>query len=189
MPLKRPLYFVHGLPGNRNVFRQDPDGDMAVSSTAQRFQWHPSPKDSKRQLWNGSFLELGFGFPAGKRGGRELLEGYLPQLRTWWQDGPLYYEQTTILGKLDGDLDSNALDDPTVLLMRVRVVNTSATETARAVLVLSSHGAGRDERLELDGERVVARTKNGDRRFRYLFQSADRGKTLPMVPICAGRWN
>jgi hypothetical protein len=160
--MKRPLYFVHGLPGNRNVFRQDADGDLAVSSAAQRFQWHPSAKDSQRQLWNGGALELGFGFPAGKRGGRELLDGYLPQLRTWWQDGPLYYEQTTILGKLDGDLDSNALDDPTVLLMRVRVVNTSVAETAPAALLLSSRAADA-ERLQLDGERVVALANNHKR--------------------------
>ncbi len=178
MPLKRPLYFVHGLPGNRNVFRQDPDGDIAISSVVQRFQWHPSPKDSARQLWKGSFLELGFGFPPGKRGGRELLEGYLPQLRSWWQDGPIYYEQTTILGKLNGDLISNALDDPTVLFMQVRVVNTSATETANARLTLSSRGAGRNERLRLDGQRVLVAGENGNPRLRYLLQSANPGRIV-----------
>jgi hypothetical protein len=185
MPLKRPLYFVHGLPGNRDVFRQNPDGDLAVSSTAQRFQWHPSSKDSERQLWKGGSLDLGFGFPAGKCGGRELLEGYLPQLRTWWQDGPLLYEQTTILGKLDGDLNSIALDDPTVLLMRVRVVNTSAAETATAMLLLSSHAAG-NERLKHDRDRVVASVKNRDR-LRYLFQTANRGKTVSDGPNL--RWS
>jgi hypothetical protein len=175
MPIKRPLYYVHGLPGNRNLFRQDPNGNLAVSSMPQRFQWHPSSKDTKRQLWSGAFLDLGFGFPADRRGGRELLEGYLPPLRTWWQDGPVHYEQTTILGKLDGRLDSNALDDPTVLLMRVRVVNTSSDETADAALYLSSRTADGEERLELDGERVVARVGD-DRRFRYLIRSAGRGK-------------
>jgi hypothetical protein len=178
MPLKRPLYFVHGLPGNRNVFRQDPDGDLAVGSTPQRFQWHPSSKDSQRQLWDGGYLQLGFGLPLDHCGGRELLEGYLPRLRTWWQEGPLYYEQTTILGKLEGDLDSAALDDPTVLLMRVRVVNTSSAETSKATLLLSSRSATGGERLEFDGERVFARVKNVKRCFRYLVRSAQRGNTV-----------
>jgi hypothetical protein len=178
MPLKRPLYFVHGLPGNRNVFRQDPDGDLAVSSIRHRFQWHPSPKDTKRKLWRGNFLLLGFGFPAGPCGGRELLEGYLPPLRTWWQAGPLYYEQSTILGKLEGGLDFQALDDPTVLLMRVRIVNTSSTETAPAALSLSARTADGQERLERDGDRVYARLRNDERRFRYLFRSADPGNIV-----------
>jgi len=178
MPLKRPLYFVHGLPGNRNAFRQDPDGSLAISGARNRFRWQPSAKDSDRKLWRGSFLELEFGFPDERRGGRELLEGYLPCLRTWWQDGPLYYEQTTILGKLDGDLGSVALDDPTVLLMRVRVVNVSSTETADAALSLGSRDSAGVERLELDGQRVLARVAQGDRRLRYLFRFAGGGKTV-----------
>jgi hypothetical protein len=178
MPLKRPLYFVHGLPGNRNVFRQDPDGDVGVSSMPHRFQWHGSPKDSQRKQWGGHFLELGFGFPAGKRGGRELLEGYLPELRTWWQDGPVYYEQTAILGKLDGNLTSQALNDPTVLLMRVRVVNTSAAETGEARLTLSSRDGHGQERLVIDGEKVLAHGKGDNPRFRYLFRSTGRGSAV-----------
>lgn len=176
MPLKRPFYFVHGLPGNRNVFRQDPNGELAVGSSRNRFQWHPSPKDSRRKLWNGNWLLLSFGFP-GSRGGRELLEGYLPCLRTWWQDGPLFYEQTTILGKLDGDLRSKALDDPTVLFMKIRVVNTSSSEAAKAALALGSSDATGSERLERDGDRVYASAKDGSRRFRYLFRPAEPGQT------------
>ena len=61
-------------------------------------------------------------------GGRELLDGFLPQLKTWWQDGPVYYEQITILDKLDKDLSVVHLDDPTLLLMQVRIVNISASE-------------------------------------------------------------
>lgn len=177
MPLKRPLYFVHGLPGNRNVFRHDPNGDLAVSGTPQRFKWLPSPKDSDRKLWQGDYLELGFGFPVNQQCGRELREGYLPQLRSWWQEGSLHYEQTAILGKLNGNLESNALDDPTLLLMRIRIVNTSATESADAKLLLSSNASTGGERLELDGDRIFAREKSGERHFRYLLQSADRGKT------------
>ncbi len=182
MPLKRPLYFVHGLPGNRNVIRQDADGDLAISNLARRFRWHPSSKDSERHLWKGSYLELGFGFPNDKCDGRELLEGYLPQLRTWWQQGPIHYEQTTALGKLAGRLDAKTLDDPTVLWMRVRVVNTSAADTGDASLLLNSRAGGRKERLQLDGEQVVALLKNGDRRIRYLFRPAEGGKTVSDGP-------
>ncbi|MBN2577447.1 MAG: hypothetical protein JXB10_00455 [Pirellulales bacterium] len=178
MPLKRPLYFVHGLPGNRNNYRQDPNGDLAVSNARSRFQWHPSPKDSQRKLWRGNWLLLGFGF-ADAPCGRELLEGYLPPLRTWWQNGPLYYEQTTIPGKLEGGTGFHALDDPTVLMMRVRVVNTSSTETAQASLSLSARTADGFDRLELDGDRVYARLKNSRRRLRYLLQSAAPGKIVP----------
>ncbi|MBN1911024.1 MAG: hypothetical protein JW818_14860 [Pirellulales bacterium] len=179
MPLKRPLYFVHGLPGNRNVFRQAADGEVAISKMQQRFQWHPSPKDSRRKLWRDRYLEFGFGFPANRRGGRELLDGYLPRLRTWWQEGPLFYEQTTILGKLEGDLDSIAVDDPTVLFMRVRIVNTSSSESGEAALTLSSRDGNAVERLELDGNRMVARSKNGRRLIRYLLRSANAGRTIP----------
>ncbi|MBN2021886.1 MAG: hypothetical protein JW809_03760 [Pirellulales bacterium] len=178
MPLKQPLYFVHGLPGNRNVFRQDPHGDLAVSSTNSRHRWNPSPRDSERQLWRGGYLDLGFGFPAGRCGGRELAEGYLPRLRTWWQDGPVFYEQTTILGKLQGDLDSIVLDDPTVLFMRVRAVNTSATELGGATLALGSRDGGGVERLEIDGQRVFVRGPNDQRLLRYLLHSPEGSQTV-----------
>jgi hypothetical protein len=188
MPLKRPLYFVHGLPGNRNVFRQDPNGNLAISSTPHRLGWHPSPKDTSRQLWEGGYLDLGFGFPADKCGGRELLQGYLPQLRTWWQQGPLHYEQTTILGRLNGgDLAAVRLDDPTLLLMRVRVVNTSTMIPATATLLLSSQDAGGREHLELYGQRVVTRGRKDDLRLRYLLQSAGRGKITSDGPNL--RWS
>ena len=94
MPLKRPLWFVHGLPGNRNPIRQDPNGEIAVGRIGKR--GHdlppPDPKDTDRKAWSGKFLTLRFGFPpSDHRAGRELLEGYVPLLRTWWVDGPIYY--------------------------------------------------------------------------------------------------
>ena len=177
MPPKDPLYFVHGLPGNRNVMRQDPNGEVSVSNNSRWFHLFRSPRDSDRKGWEGGFLTLRFGFPADKRGGRELLEGYLPQLRTWWVDGPVRYEQSTILDKLDGDLKEIRLDEPTVLLVRVRVTNTSASSAATAGLHLSSQ-AQRPEKLVAKGDRVLARA-DGGARFRCLMESGGRGAIRP----------
>ncbi|ASV74942.1 hypothetical protein THTE_2340 [Thermogutta terrifontis] len=174
MPLKRPLYFVHGLPGNRNLMMQTPNGDIAVSNVSRWFNLPRSPKDTDRKNWNGAMLQLGFGFPNDdRRGGRELRDGYLPLLRTWWAEGPLFYQQETVLDALDGDLNDVQMDDPTLLLMRVRIVNTSADESATARLVLTSR-ADQTEKLQADGPRVYAVA--GENRFlRCLFDSRGRG--------------
>lgn len=174
MPLKHPLYFVHGLPGNRNAMRQDPNGEVAITGIGRWFHLPRSGKDTDRKGWQGEYLTLGFGFPpADRRAGRELLEGYLPLLRTWWVDGPVFYEQETILDKLDPDLSDIRVDDPTVLLVRVRVVNTSGSEAGTARLRLTSH-AGGSERLSVEGDRVTASSDAG-KRFRYLFKTGGRG--------------
>jgi hypothetical protein len=174
MPLRRQLCFVHGLPGNRNTFRQEPNGEVRIAAIASWFKLPKSVKDSTRKGWNGDFLTLDFGFPAeSQRGGRELLEGYLPQLRTWWVDGPIYYEQTTLLDKLEPGLDNVRMDDPTVLLMRVRLVNTSAAAKGTARLRLSSSDTA-GETLVVEGDRVLARRSDGSR-LRYLFETGGRG--------------
>jgi hypothetical protein len=174
MPLKRPLYFVHGLPGNRNAVRQDPNGDISITSSGHWFQRPASPKDSARKLWGGGALALSFGFPAdNSRGGRLLLEGYLPCLRTWWQAGPIYYESRTILDKLDGNLNEIQGDDPTLLLMSLRLTNTSKRETGKASLRLASRPGDR-EKLRLDGPKAFAETKDGPR-LRYLVDLGGRG--------------
>ncbi len=165
MPLKRPLNFVHGLPGNRNTMRQEPNGEIEVTSVRRWFNVQHSPRDSERKLWEGDRLRLSFGFPRAElRGGRELQEGYLPVLRTWWQDGPVYYEQKTVLTA--AELSDIALDAPTVLLMRVRVVNVSDTQEAPVALRFGSD-AGGDERLVLKGNRILAATNTGGR-LRFL---------------------
>ena len=174
MPLKRPLWFVHGLPGNRNAVRHNPNGDIVIAGHTEAFALDRSPRDSDRKLWDGDMLGIGFGLPADvHRAGRELRDGYLPLLRTWWVDGPLYYEQRAILDKLAGNLAEVRLDDPTVLLMRVRVVNTSATETAKASLCLTTRPANGEE-LYLDNDQVMARHGDGDR-LRFLIRGATEG--------------
>ena len=175
MPLKHPLWFVHGLPGNRNAMKQLPTGDIVLTGHRRWFGIDRSPKDSDRKGWKGDFLTLGFGFPSEeRRAGRELHQGYLPLLRTWWVDGPIYYQQKTILDKLDPDLSEVRLDDPTVLLMQVRVVNTSDTEAGTARLHLTSHPSGGEE-VYVEGGRVLARSADGPR-LRYLVRAGDRGQ-------------
>ncbi len=165
MPLKRPLYFVHGLPGNRNTMRQAPNGEIEVSAVGRWFEVQRSPHDSDRKLWEGEWLRISCGFPRGElRGGRELQEGFLPVLRTWWQEGPLYYEQKTVLTV--PRLNEPTLNRPTILLMQIRVVNTSDSQAADAGLRFSSN-AGGDERLVLDGSRVLAVTDK-EKRLRFL---------------------
>jgi len=185
MPIKRAWVFAHGLPGNRNLIKQEPNGELAITKVGHWFNLrHRSPKDSDRKDWEGEFLGLGFGFPPQeKQAGRELEQGYLPLLKTQWVDGPIYYEQRTILDKLDGDLSEIHLDDPTVLLMSVRVVNTSKSASGTAHLRLTSCGraelettsrAELSEKLVVQGDRVSARSAKG-LRFRYLIRSGDRG--------------
>jgi hypothetical protein len=160
MPLKRQLWFVHGLPGDRNLVRQEPNGVIRIWKIDRWFNLPKSARDTERKGFEGDTLSLDFGLPGDEqRGGRELRDGYLPEVRTWWLDGPIYYEQTTILDKLEPGLDNIRMDDPTVLLMRVRAVNTSGSEKGVARLRLTSHANG-PEKLLIDGDCVVA--KQGD---------------------------
>lgn len=183
MPLKRPLNFVHGLPGNRNVVEQYADGNLVLGLAKPRADWQAGGGESRR-LWNGRNLRFNFGFPEDRDGRRELLEGWLPVLRTCWQEGPLFYEQTAFLGKLDGDINRCALDDTTVLRMRVRIVNTSGTETAEAILSPNARAevspASKThvewDRLEFEGERVFGNA-GASRHFRFLFRTAGGGRT------------
>jgi hypothetical protein len=169
MPLKRPLYFVHGLPGNRNTMRQNPNGEIEVTAVKRWFDVQRSGRDSARKLWTGDTLRISLGFPPEEaRGGRELHEGYLPVLRTWWQEGPVYYEQKTVLTAA-GDLSEVALDTPTVLLMQVRTVNVSQSEESTATLRLGSNARG-DEKVALEKDQVLARTDQGER-LRFLVKT------------------
>lgn len=173
MPLKRPLYFVHGLSGNRNAMHQQANGAIEITSWARWFNIQKSAKDSERKEWPDPVLKLDFGFPADAlRGGRELKDGYLPLLRTWWQDGPIYYELSTILDKIDPNLDDIQLDDPTVLLMRVRFVNTSATDAGTARLRFSQTTP--DEKVTAKDGRILAQSKDGGR-LRFLIRLEDLG--------------
>ncbi len=169
MPLKRPLYFVHGLPGNRNTMRQTPNGEIEVTAVKRWFDVQRSPRDSARKLWAGDTLRISLGFPSEElRGGRELEDGYLPVLRTWWQAGPMYYQQKTVLTAA-GDLNEVALDTPTVLLMQVRMVNVSDTQGATAALWFGS-GARANEKLALRKDQVLAVTDQGER-LRFLVKA------------------
>jgi hypothetical protein len=169
MPLKRPLYFVHGLPGNRNTMRQNPNGQIEVTAVKRWFDVQRSPRDSARKLWTGDTLRISLGLPPEEsRGGRELQEGYLPVLRTRWQSGPVYYEQKTVLTAA-GDLNGVALDTPTVLLMQVRVVNVSDSQEGTAVLRFGSN-ARESEKLTLRKDQVMAVTEQGER-LRFLVKA------------------
>ena len=161
MPLKRALFFVHGLPGNRNAVRQEPNGGIHVTSEPHWFTRPSSPKDTDRKKWSGGNLVMHFGFPDdSQRGGRALLDGWLPLLRTWWQDGTLYYEQETVLDALDGDLKDVRADDPTLLLIKLRVLNTSDSAPARARLRITTRDE-KEESLRLEADRILASAPDG----------------------------
>jgi len=176
MPLKRPLYFVHGLPGNRNTMRQLPNGEVFIGANPLWFKNPTSARDSERKKWHGDWLRLGFGFaPEGTPAGRELREGYLPELRMWWQRGPVQIEVRSVLDALSGDLSRTPpLDEPTVLLMRVRFVNTSADETGTAQLRFSSVAQDQPETVRVAGDQVLA-DYEGQARLRALVATGGRG--------------
>jgi hypothetical protein len=196
MPLKHKIPFVHGLPGDRNVFRQDSNGDLSISNWQKRFQWQTSPSDTKRRPWAND-LRMGWRFPGNTCGGRELLEGSLPVLRMWWIEGPLFYEQLTVLDTLRGNVgrervgrssspDDIRLDDPTVLLMKVRIHNTSPSDRATARLTLFADDedtlhADRKKRrdsLSLVGENVWGQGARKERQFRYLWKNGGKGTVV-----------
>lgn len=186
MPIKHPIWFVHGLPGNRNVIKQLPNGNIEISNSKRWFNLNKSDRDSSRKGWKGDMPQLLFGFTDNDfPGGRELLDGFLPQLRTWWQDGPVYYEQITILDKLDKDLSVVHLDDPTLLLMQVRVVNISSEKEAKATLNFSSYDED-NEKLVFEGDRVFADSR-GQKKFRYLIRTNSQG-TMSETKVGA-RWD
>ncbi len=175
MPLKRPLMFVHGLPGNRNAMYQEGAGPVSITGKPRWFNLPSSPKDTPHKHWGGDFLQLHFGFPGDHRvKARELKDGHLPMLTSWYREGTLSYEQTTVLDKLDGNLDAVALDDPTALLMRVRIVNVSASQPATAALHLRTLAEGKPEPVSLAGDRLLAVWK-GSPRLRYIVRGLEQG--------------
>jgi hypothetical protein len=170
MPLRNPIWFVHGLPGDRNAVRQQPNGEIQIWQIERWFNLPKSAKDTDRKGFAGDMLTLDFGLPADSlRAGRELLDGYLPRLRTWWVDGPIYYEQVTCLDKLEPGLENVQMDDPALLMMRVRVQNTSATEHGVARLRMTA-AADKPETLIVDGDRVSAKQPSGTS-LRYLLKT------------------
>jgi hypothetical protein len=178
MPLKRPLYFVHGLPGNRDAMNQLPNGDIEIAAGDRWFNLPVSSRDTKRQSWQGGILKVHLGLPADSlRGGRELKDGYLPLLRTWWQAGPVYYEQTSILAPLDGDLKDIALDDPTVLLMQIRMVNLSESGKAAARLRFSTE-AQNEGNLVISGDKGINESRTGPH-VRFMILSGNNGRYEP----------
>lgn len=176
MPLKRPLYFVHGLPGNRNAMHQNPDGAVVIGSRKRWFNLPRSAKDTPRKKWGGELLTLGFGFPNDEHvNQRALKDGYLPLLTTWYRNGSLSYEQHTILDTLRGGLENVTLDDPSLLLMHVRIANTSMSEKATASLLLTSKSAEPPEKLTFDQGRVLGVWQN-KLVLRYVAKGLDKGK-------------
>ncbi len=167
MPRRHPLYFVHALPGNRNAMHQLANGDVVVTASRHWFNLPPSPRDTARKQWDGERLTICFERPEATRGGRELLDGWLPQVRTWWQDGPIHTELTSVLDALDGQLAPGALDQPTALYLRWRCHNNSPEATGTAQLKLRVSG----ESVRLDGDLVVA-DYSGEARCRCLWRDA-----------------
>lgn len=192
MPLKHPLNFVHGLPGNRNAMEQEAGGEIRIAAGGIWFDRMPSPADASKEWDDPKHFRLYFGLPdESHRSGRQLLDGYLPLLTTDWQDGPLHYRQQTILDTMDGDWSDFGVDTPSVLLMRIRIVNTSERNDADAHLLLSAHGRTVTEKLYHDGDRVLADYK-GRPCLRYIINTRDQGSlkdgedgvhwSLPMKP-------
>lgn len=173
MPLKHPLYFVHGLPGNRNSMKQHPNGQIEFTTVKPWFSTPKSSRDSERRFWNGKKLEIDLGFPDETlRGGRELKEGYLPSLRTWWQEGSVYYEQTAFLEPLDQNLDDIALDDPSVLFVKVRLVNVSEEQNGQAKLCLGAWDR-RERKLKVEQGRAFTAE---DRHTRFFMATGGAGE-------------
>lgn len=198
MPPKKPIFFTHGLPGNRNAMRQAPEGSsrflvgwvgidgsdpdalrragegmIEINSSRRWFNLPSSPRDTQRRNWKGDTYRIWLTIP-GRVGGRELRDGYLPQLRTWYRQGPILYESQTILDMLHGNMQQVRLDDPSVLLMRLRMVNTSAERSAEAHFHVRTEATGGDpQKLSRREDRLESHA--GERLDYLLLFKGDRG--------------
>ena len=181
MPLKPPYYFILGCEGGRQRFRMEPNGDLWMNRPS-----HPRKggrRDIPTLLWPEPGVKYRFGLPESRPAERSIAAGYLPIVTTKWVDGDLLYEQEAFADVLAGNLNTAPpmqAGDPTVALLRVRMVNNAA-EPRQARLVLSTesqgeHGAAgaKFETLRAEGDSILG-SYQGQEALRYLVDTGGAG--------------
>jgi hypothetical protein len=183
MPLKRPYPFVLGLEGTRQRFKLQPDGALWMNHPNYAGK-HPGTEGGHLQ-WPDP-VTYRFGLPEGRFADRTIAEGYLPIVTTRWIEGGLVYEEEAFATVMNGELNpSKALagDEPTVAMIRIRIVNT-ADEQQTARLRFSTGQQPRNsqevqpfEKLKIQDDRVIGEFQ-GKEAVRLLVDTGGGGKKV-----------
>jgi hypothetical protein len=171
MPRKGRFYFVLGCEGARQKFRLEPNGDLLLP---QNYIRKVQGKDSDRLLWEGDHLAYRFGLP--EPATRELLDGYLPIMRTNWPTSPIAYLQEALATWLIPDSLSESErqgDDPVVALLHWQLTNVGREQEVARICIQTADADG-DEALSVEGANIYA-TRRAGRRMRLALDTGGRG--------------
>jgi hypothetical protein len=173
MPKKRGRGFMPlGCDGGRQKFGVDSNGDVFYP---KNYITRVKGKDTDRLLWEGGWLRYSFGFPNVEPKERYIEDGYLPIIHAKWESEGVIYEQSAFVTTLGQDILSGEPmqgDDPTILLAKVTLKNTSA-ETQNVTLMLKAKCDVEETLEEKDG--FVFATNYEPKRMRYFINTADKG--------------
>jgi len=175
-PKARLLYFVLGTEGGRQKARLHPNGDLEIG---ENFIRKVPGKDSQRLLWQGENLRYHFGLP-GERPRRELLDGYLPILRSTWDVGSVLYWQEAFATWLEADIaDSSDKqgDDTVVGLIRFGLENPGTAPQRARLAIITADASTTSEPLVAEG-RLIYAEREGGRCLRLAFDAGGRGSLI-----------
>ncbi len=173
MPEKQSRGFMPlGCDGGRQKFGVGENGDVFCPKN-----WIPrvQGKDTDRLLWEGGEIRYSFGFPDVEPTERHREEGHLPIIHAKWETDGVTYEQTAFVTLLGADiLNGKGMqgDDPTLLLAKVTLVNSSG-ERKNVTLRLGSRCDIEEKLQESDG--FVFAANHEPHRMRYCVDIAGRG--------------
>ncbi|MGQ9608693.1 MAG: hypothetical protein ACUVWN_05295 [bacterium] len=172
MPKKKSRGFMPmGCEGGRQKFAVDQNGDVFFS---KNYVTKIRGKDTDRVLWEGTWIRYSFGFPNTQPIERYRLDGYLPMIYGKWASDGIIYEQSafvTLLGKSLVCGERMQGDDPTVLLAKVILTNT--TDSQDVTLKLKSKCDIEETLSAQDG--FVFADNYEPKRLRYYLDTMGKG--------------
>ncbi|NLF18916.1 MAG: hypothetical protein GX595_16925, partial [Lentisphaerae bacterium] len=171
MPGKGRLYFVLGCEGGRQKFRLEPNGDLVLP---ENFIRRVPGRDTGRLLWEGQVLAMRFGLPEPET--RQLLDGYLPIMRTEWTTEPIVVRQEAFATWLVGDIadaTEKQGDDTVVALVRLTFRNDGPSPGVARLSLSTADGGGEEDLQVEDG--LIYTLCGAERRLRLSICSSGRG--------------
>jgi len=171
MPGKGRLYFVLGCEGGRQKIRLEPHGDLVLP---ENFIRRVPGRDTGRLLWEGQALAVRFGLPEPET--RQLLDGYLPIMRTEWTASPIALRQeafaTWLLNDI-ADATEKQGDDPVVALVRLTFHNHGQSPEMAHLSLHTVDGGGEEDLQVEDG--LIYALCGTERRLRFSMDAGGRG--------------
>jgi len=170
-PLKDPHYIPLSFEGGRQHFMLDEHGNVrCINNWISRIRG----KDTDRCRWNGHDIEYFFGLPDSRPVERELTDGCLPIISAAWDRDGVRYRQTATVVPLAGVPSAGARiwgDDTLVLMLRFEMKRTGLADSSARLAIRSVDDTG-DEKLNIDGDRIVASAGDSPN-VRMLVRSPD----------------